>query len=554
MTSERIATAGAPAAVGPYSQAIDAGSTRLLRRPGRARSRRPASWSRAASTPRPSARCATSAPCSTPPACGFADVVKTTCFLADMGDFAAFNEVYAPALPRPAAGPLDVRRSAALPRGALVEVEAIAVRPARSAAAVFDTLGGAHRTVSRPDARRSLHHPAAADVAMTAGPSPRRSRSSSPPASARGCARARPRCSTRSAAGRCSPTCSTPRARRPASGRSSSYSPATDAVREVFADEADFALQDEPRGTARRASAPRSTCSRTDVDEIVVLSGDVPLIERRARGRAARSRGATNGAPMALVTVRRDRPGRSRPGRARRATTAWPHRRGEGRHRRRARHRRDQRRPLRVRRRPGCAGAHRRRRRRRPRPASCTCPQLVELARADGRPVAALEVDRTTARSLGINDRAQLADAERRACARASTSATCAPASRIEDPATRVHRRRRRARRGRHASSPTSSCAARRASGATRSSAAGSQLDRLGRRGALRDLGQRARVARSSRTTCASGPSPTFAPGAHIGRGAELGNFAEVKNEPHRRRAPSSTTSATSATPRSARA
>lgn len=53
------------------------------------------------------------------------DVVKTTCFLADMEDFAAFNTVYAEAFAdhRPARSTVAV---AGLPIGALVEVEAIA--------------------------------------------------------------------------------------------------------------------------------------------------------------------------------------------------------------------------------------------------------------------------------------------------------------------------------------------------------------------------------------------------------------------------------------------
>lgn len=51
------------------------------------------------------------------------DVVKTTVFLVDMGDFAALNEVYADALGehRPARSAVAV---SALPMGALVEVEA----------------------------------------------------------------------------------------------------------------------------------------------------------------------------------------------------------------------------------------------------------------------------------------------------------------------------------------------------------------------------------------------------------------------------------------------
>ena len=51
-------------------------------------------------------------------------VLKTTCFLTDMANFAAFNEAYAKSFPdRPARSCFDV---AGLPKGALVEVEAAA--------------------------------------------------------------------------------------------------------------------------------------------------------------------------------------------------------------------------------------------------------------------------------------------------------------------------------------------------------------------------------------------------------------------------------------------
>ncbi|MCI1966000.1 MAG: RidA family protein [Oscillospiraceae bacterium] len=54
----------------------------------------------------------------------FEDVVKTTCFLKDMKDFAAFNAVYAKYFAgKPARSCVAVRE---LPKGALVEVEAIA--------------------------------------------------------------------------------------------------------------------------------------------------------------------------------------------------------------------------------------------------------------------------------------------------------------------------------------------------------------------------------------------------------------------------------------------
>ena len=51
-------------------------------------------------------------------------VLKTTCYLADIADFAAFNAVYAEYFPgKPARSCVAVKD---LPRGALVEVEAVA--------------------------------------------------------------------------------------------------------------------------------------------------------------------------------------------------------------------------------------------------------------------------------------------------------------------------------------------------------------------------------------------------------------------------------------------
>lgn len=56
----------------------------------------------------------------------FDKVVKTTCFLAEMGDFAAFNEVYAKYFTsKPARSCVAVKE---LPKGVLCEVEAIAVK------------------------------------------------------------------------------------------------------------------------------------------------------------------------------------------------------------------------------------------------------------------------------------------------------------------------------------------------------------------------------------------------------------------------------------------
>ena len=55
---------------------------------------------------------------------GYENVIKTTCFLADMADFAAFNEVYARFfVSKPARSCVAAK---ALPKGVLCEIEAIA--------------------------------------------------------------------------------------------------------------------------------------------------------------------------------------------------------------------------------------------------------------------------------------------------------------------------------------------------------------------------------------------------------------------------------------------
>ena len=57
---------------------------------------------------------------------GYEQVIKTTCFLADMADFAAFNEVYARYfVSKPARSCVAAK---ALPKGVLCEIEAIAVK------------------------------------------------------------------------------------------------------------------------------------------------------------------------------------------------------------------------------------------------------------------------------------------------------------------------------------------------------------------------------------------------------------------------------------------
>ena len=123
---ERISTSGAPAAIGPYSQGIANGA--LVFCSGQA-GLDPATGALVdggitAQTERALRNLGAVLEAS---GLGFADVVKTTCFLADMADFRAFNEVYRAFFPDfpPARSTLA---AAGLPMGALVEIEAIAVR------------------------------------------------------------------------------------------------------------------------------------------------------------------------------------------------------------------------------------------------------------------------------------------------------------------------------------------------------------------------------------------------------------------------------------------
>ena len=126
MTRHSISTGGAPGAIGPYSQAIRSGdmvfcSGQLGLYP---------TTGELVDGVGPQAERALRNLQSVLDAAGlgFDDVVKTTIFLADMGDFGTVNEVYARFMadPPPARSTVQV---AALPKNGLVEIEAIARRP-----------------------------------------------------------------------------------------------------------------------------------------------------------------------------------------------------------------------------------------------------------------------------------------------------------------------------------------------------------------------------------------------------------------------------------------
>ena len=122
-----ISTLEAPAAIGPYSQAIDSGAG-LVFVSGQLPID-PATGSFPEGGVAEQARQSLLNAQAILRAAGLelADVVKTTVFLADMADFAAMNAVYATffAEPFPARSAVAVKT---LPKGALVEIECIATR------------------------------------------------------------------------------------------------------------------------------------------------------------------------------------------------------------------------------------------------------------------------------------------------------------------------------------------------------------------------------------------------------------------------------------------
>ena len=122
-----ISTSNAPAAIGPYSQAVDSGaglvflSGQLPIDPATGAFPEGGIQVQTRQSLRNVQAILAAAGLS------LAHVVKTTVFLSDMDDFAAMNEVYATffAEPFPARSAVAVK---ALPKGALVEIECIAAK------------------------------------------------------------------------------------------------------------------------------------------------------------------------------------------------------------------------------------------------------------------------------------------------------------------------------------------------------------------------------------------------------------------------------------------
>lgn len=124
MNMQSIHTNEAPAAVGPYSQAIKAGNTLYMS--GQIAINPAEGRIVAATIEEQAEQCCKNVEAVLKAAgTDMNHVVKTTCFLADIADFKAFNEVYAKHfVSKPARSCVAVKD---LPAGALCEVEALAV-------------------------------------------------------------------------------------------------------------------------------------------------------------------------------------------------------------------------------------------------------------------------------------------------------------------------------------------------------------------------------------------------------------------------------------------
>ncbi|MBQ4093446.1 MAG: RidA family protein [Oscillospiraceae bacterium] len=121
-----ISTANAPAAIGPYSQATEAngmifisGQLPLVPETG--------VFPEGGIAEQTEQSLKNVGAILTAAGCGYENVLKTTVFLQNMDDFAAMNEVYARFFTEncPARAAVEVAK---LPKGALVEIEAIAAK------------------------------------------------------------------------------------------------------------------------------------------------------------------------------------------------------------------------------------------------------------------------------------------------------------------------------------------------------------------------------------------------------------------------------------------
>ncbi|MDA4127021.1 MAG: Rid family detoxifying hydrolase [Thaumarchaeota archaeon] len=120
---KEVRSASAPSPIGPYSQAIDAGAVYCAGQIGV----NPTTGELEQGIEAQTTRCLSNLEAVLGAAgLGLKDIVKTTVFLANLADYKQMNDEYA----RHFSAPFPARstvQAAALPRGALVEIDAVAV-------------------------------------------------------------------------------------------------------------------------------------------------------------------------------------------------------------------------------------------------------------------------------------------------------------------------------------------------------------------------------------------------------------------------------------------
>ena len=121
---EHISTPNAPAAIGPYSQGVEANG--FVYTSGQIPVDPQSGTIPEGIAAQAERSCRNVGAVLEAAGCTFENVVKTTCFLADMADFAEFNGVYEKFfVSKPARSCVAAK---ALPKGVLCEIEAIAIK------------------------------------------------------------------------------------------------------------------------------------------------------------------------------------------------------------------------------------------------------------------------------------------------------------------------------------------------------------------------------------------------------------------------------------------
>jgi bifunctional UDP-N-acetylglucosamine pyrophosphorylase/glucosamine-1-phosphate N-acetyltransferase len=300
------------------------------------------------------------------------------------------------------------------------------------------------------------------------------------------------------------------------------YSPPTEAVRDVFGDVAEFALQDEPRGTADALLAALRVLP-DDVGQVLVVHGDVPLLEADLLRALLDAHGAASAA-LSLVSVVTLDPRRL--GRLVRDAAGEPERIVEARDASEAELEIDEINTgiyvIEV------AWLRRRIADLRPSPATgeLYLTDLLALARADERSIATVAVG-DDGSLLGINDRAELAEATYRLRERINERHLLAGVTMLDPTTAYVDADVELA--ADVVLEPNVVLRGRTSIGAGTTIGSGSQIldSSVGRDCRIwASVLERAEVE----DEVSIGPFAHLRAGSSIGRGAKLGNYAEVKN------------------------